>query len=92
MTALLINLMIWLLCGSSVALSFFILVLYRHKPFFYRLVLRTVTGLLLVLLIGSARIENIADPESLRGVLGILAIALVLTDLVWELKIYLQHG
>lgn len=75
------------------ALSFVVLLLYRHQPFFYRLLLRTCTGLVLVLLIGSARIEKITDPLTFRGSVGTLAIILVLTDLLWELKIYFKdHG
>lgn len=78
--AITLNILILLLWGSSMALGS-ITLLFMRKHLMNRLTLQVATGIILATLVGSARMEGVADPMSVRGGLGIIAMALISVDL-----------
>lgn len=78
------NILLWLACGGTVALTG--LLFYVKRSQWRRLVVRSTAITLLVVLVGTARIERITEINSVRGILGAVAIVLVLIDLFMQIR------
>lgn len=86
-----LNILIWSFCGTALALIAILIGAYRNEPFIRRFLMRMTVRTIFVLLIGTARLENITDALSIRGIVGIIAMSIGVWDLVWELGLYLKR-